>query len=421
MSQKKGRICVFFRVYNDTDHLSPVAWRLLREGYSVDAVLIDKNQALDPERDPRLSLLRGLEGCRMYTYYSSVAGLGFLKNFCLARLRNSPARKIAKKILSLMDRFIFSQSWADKFIGSRRPAACIFDPCETSLNTLEGKLIAACKKNNVPLVCLPHGAHFLTSYGEGSEQSQAVKSEDYFRSRDVFDVIVEPNPRHELGAWDRKLVEQNKIRFLGSARYCPEWFALARNFWPDFKPAKSDAGKLKVVFFLPRWEKTVNREGVLKILEALAYDENIYLAVKEHTREGAGNLPAELYSKLDDSKNTERILGSAVDSVALVRWCDAAVNIRGSIGLEVILQEKILINPKYLHKGRTIFEDNGAGIECRSFEEFLAVVERCRFAKEKPVSFYDSSALIKNSVYAGKEPVDVLSTYTELVASLQRE
>lgn len=442
MHKDPRTVIFFFRVYNDTDHLSPVAWKCLREGWRVEIVLIDKNQSLDHDRDPRLALLRRFSNCRMYYYYSSAVGFGLFKKFSLARFRGPFARKIIKIIFGFLNRHVFDALWAENFIRLRRPAVCAFDFCETSRDTLEGKLITACKKWKVPLICLPHGAHFITSYGEGSEQFGGAKNEAYSASRNLFDVIVEPNPCHEWTDWDKKLIERKKIVFLGSARYCPEWFSIARNFWPDFKPVKNDTGRLKLIFFLPRWEGTVDKEGVLRALDALAADPGIYLAVKEHTREGAGNLPREIDSKLAASDNAELVRGSrvlpfnlwlsslikvkkkageVVDSVALVRWCDAAVNIRGSIGLEVVLQSKTLINPTYLHKGRTIFEDKGAGIECRNLSDLLLAVERCRVSKETPPLFYDSSALLKNSIYAGKEPVDVLSTYTELISTLQRE
>ncbi len=445
MRNTSGTVCIFFRVYNDTDHLSPVAWRFLREGRQVDVILIDKNQVLDYRRDPRLVLLRQFSRCRMYYYYGSAPGLGFLREFSLARFVNPLVKIIIRTVLSFLDQSVFNLRWAEKFIESRRPAVCIFDPFgpgEISMETLEGKLVTACKDRRVPLVCLPHGAHFLTSHGEGSEQFQATGGEEYFAVRNIFDAIVEPNPRHHFGPWDKKLIEQKKIVFLGSARYCPEWFSIAKNFWPDFKPSKSEGGRLKLLFFLPRWEKTVDKEGVLLALKSLASDDRIYLVIKEHTREGAGDLPMDLRTRLSSQANVELINASRavsfkrwlsslvpgkkatrqeiVDSVALIRWCDAAVNVRSSIGFEVILQGKTLINPTYLHRGRTIFEDSGAGIECHDLEQLLAGVERARL-KEPPSALYDNADLIRNSIYAGGEPVDVLSTYTKLVSSLQRE
>ena len=433
-------VCVFLRVYNDADHLSPVIWKFLDEGHPVEVILLDKNLTLDYDTDPRLGLLRKFPACRMVYYYATVPGLGFLKKFSLARFRNPFIKKIANIFLNFLKRFVLKRGWAEQLIASRRPLACVFDSCEMSPDTLEGRLAVACKKFHVPLVCLPHGMHYITSYGSASEQLKRLGDEEYFSFRDTFDVIVEPNPLHHFGPWDQKLIERKKIVFLGSARYCPEWFSMARNFWPDFKAAKSDAGKFKLLFFLPRWEKTVDKEGVLEALGALASDSGVYLAVKEHTREGAGTMPHDLRMKLANAGNVELVSGSTtlslkqwlasqrmsrsaypvVDSVALVRWCDAAINIRSSVGLEVILQNKVLFNPVYLCSDKTIFDRDGAGIECGSLQELLAAVQKCRVSKGDPRAFYDSSFLIKNSVYAGQGPHDVLSTYTRLIQSFDK-
>ena len=155
----------------------------------------------------------------------------------------------------------------------------------------------------------------------------------------------------------------------------------------------------------------MDRDATLVLIETMARDPKIFLVVKDHTR-GTGALPEDmrcLFAEIESAR-TE----TDVPSVTLIRWADAVICFGSSIAIEAHLQNKLLINPSYLHENQTIFEETGASVETKSLEETLdATTARDNGASQMPKQSIED--LYRIMIYGDREPFDVLDTHCDLI------
>ena len=104
---------------------------------------------------------------------------------------------------------------------------------------------------------------------------------------------------------------------------------------------------------------------------------------------------------------------TGVNSVSLIEECDVVVDVGSSIGIEVLMQGKTLVNPTYIHELTTLFDTvEDAAVVANSADEVVEYLEAHSAGSphRAPDAAYD--ALMQVAVYGSRpEPFDVLQEY----------
>jgi len=401
------KIVAFLYHFNDVDHIVPVLWKLLAQGHTVTAVMLDPDYNI--EKDPRLQYLRRYDNFELTFIHRALLPKARWLFSC--RMKGGIAWIVRNIRLAFFVSGI-STRWAIHFLKQRSPGVCIF---EWGGRASRGRqeFFRACEVLGIRKVCLPHGLNIYINPDMTAEMREVLRQGKKIRiSNRHYDAYVYQSNFHRqqdiaLG------MDPNVSHALGSARYYPEWQKIQEGFYETFQPQKDVANKIKTVFMLPHWEFNVDKAATFALIAALAEHEGIYLVVKDHPREAEG-LPEELCARLSARENFESV--TAVSSVSLIKWADVVVNFGSSIGIEALLQNKSLISPSYLHTNTTIFDTTKAAILTRSLQETMSIFnimkkQLARFA----VSQESKQALCKEIIYGGRNEHDVLGFYSDLV------
>ena len=200
-------------------------------------------------------------------------------------------------------------------------------------------------------------------------------------------------------------------------RFYPGWASKNREICPKFNfKENSKKKKLKIVFMQFQKEYNIKNELIFDTLKKISFLDDVLLTVKDATREGK-----EYYDKNKASNNLGDSLvgwyGNEVHSPALIDWADIVIVIGGSIGIEAILQNKILIYPLYLNTNTTLYEYFEAAHCPESYKE-LEIFLNDRVQGKNLPKLKGSEKLINEMVYAGKESFNVPQKYYELFKAI---
>lgn len=412
-----------FRAGTDIDHMVPVAWRLLEEGEAVHAVV---SPGHDPESDHRIGLLTG---------YS---------RFSLHGTWRPPTRGIRRRFPSPGNHLRRTLAFALFTLATRRVrlVAVEWGPGVTAgydrLASLEGvravlrsigrslllrvprdyrirhNFVIAARLLRVPTVCLPHGLSIKLDSATSDSLVELLKRGPLdWRDRNRFSAYVLNTDHHRQWHLDYAQGDPSVMQTWGSLRWSPEWFRLNRSLVPDLEWPESADGRLKVVFMVPKWGNRVRAEETIELVKRLHRLDFVSLAMMGHPRPGRGR-PDLL--RRDPEIAWERLHDvSGASSVAVIGACDVVIDIGSSIGIEVLMQEKVLVNPSYLHELTTLFDVvEGAAVVAQSADEVIEYLRRhASGSPHRPArSAYDE--LMQHAVYGSRPvPFDVLATYSK--------
>lgn len=299
----------------------------------------------------------------------------------------------------IVKKFIFDERWAKKLYRELIPSALIFDSAIHSDVHIAGALISAAKQYRIPTIALPQGL-LLFSDGRVPDVSheKVIKTD--------IDYTVVP---HEKEAYGNAMAgfNPNKLYVLGSARYCDEWKSILHSIMPTDELPVAD-GKVKVVYM----ERGADRHGKFKdaikvTLEKIDRLDFVHLIIKPSTRSNRLHFDIDLKNGKCNFK---------ANSVNLIRWADVVIGTVSSILVEVFVQRKILLYPKFFHEDRMWFDDLGACWTVHSCDELLDALIKLkdnpsrRQYEEKNVRIF-----LKEAVYCGKDNYDVLETYKSFI------
>ncbi|HTL70356.1 MAG TPA: hypothetical protein VL404_03600, partial [Candidatus Eisenbacteria bacterium] len=366
------------------------------------------------------------------------------------RLLFSPTNPLLVKVVRAWKAFmlkrVWTAAWAERVLKHFNVSVVAVDSHAPREWELEGRIVLAAERLRIGTVSLPHGPNVYLSLNPDDRGSDRPirpvqvyrEGDENFESFKIFDAIVAATSL-EAHLWRKQnFPGVERIVKLGSARFCPEWMAVNESIAAVFRPAKGTSGKLKVVFFMPHWGESVDRPATLAAIERLTALPNVYLVVKEHTREGAGNLPEDGRKKYALQDNTEVIqsarsvktgtwirsgfrAGTAireVDSASLARWADLTIGFGSSVGLEPLCRGKLFIDPLYLYRHATMYQAMGVGLQVGSEEELVETVRDLSPGDTRVP--YATGKLDRLIIYGDREPHDVLATYVDLLESLSR-
>ena len=142
--------------------------------------------------------------------------------------------------------------------------------------------------------------------------------------------------------------------------------------------------------------------------------DNILLAIKGHTR--GDMVSTSDYAYLADLKHVDP--DANAPSSSLITWADLVINFGSSIALEAIASRKHVINPAFLHKNKTVFDQSGAVHDALSISDVINLIEKSRSGDLIPSKLTATNALLNTEVFAGKENYDPTTFYADSLLSL---
>ena len=431
-------IVFFINRFNDVDHVVPVVYRIAKDTEE-HLLVLSLNPSLNIADDFRLNFLRDKYNVHIayqYEYYTptfaykclalivcnSYLGGNYRKNISLIfeSVRSGSKRQtgffqgvfhlicgVSRAITGRLvdwNKFIYkvyNKEWAVGMMKCIKPTVLIFDHAtQLKLFNVEALLYAA-KKLKIPTIDVPHGnALYIRNPPDYKKAFSDLKRND----KDIF---VVP---HEWYKDDciRHGLKAEKIRVLGSTRFCVEWVSILHQIIPHEASLWSKGnGKLKVVYM----EMGADRLGefksiVQKTIQKLCCLDFIHLIVKPQPRNNS------LHFEFPQSVEIAR----DVNSVNLVKWADAVIVLMSSIAIEVLLQRKAFIYPRYFHNEKMIYEEMGACWEMNNYGELENALRTLASNKAyRPYSEESVAEFLKMVVYKGVSNGDVLGDYKDLI------
>ena len=406
----------FVRAFNDIDHITPIVWKMNRDGFPVSVYCT--NPEYEIQNDYRLSFLKqlGINVDFLYNDFDQNLGRlhGILRHLmfgCYALSRRLAGgskiaaiiwRETGKFLYSLLKSFYYRQQWAAGILEQSGARALCFDHVRPRQYIVNFLLQAAAAKS-IPALALPHGVYIYTNKHVKDGSTRESRYDKFNR----FDHIITQN---ELRKEDlaRAGVRREKILVLGSARYCDEWIEQHRNIIPRMLPSRSDnSGKLKVVFMTTRPQYRIDVDRMMKTFHMLSNMEGIEAVIKPHTRTGK---EAHIYQGLALSNLSE------VSSPELSQWADVMLVIGSSILIEALTLDKPVLYLKYLHANTTQYEEMGACWTIRNEDELKSALAALQ---DNPgsIPYADDNVeqFLAEIIYGGHRHRDVLKDYEQFI------
>jgi len=406
------------RTYPDIDHIAPLAWKLLEEGEEVHAVIAP---GYDPAGDHRIALLRRYP--RFHLHEVGRGPLGMLRNTLPYALLDVLRRRV--RVVGVEWGYGLAEGYERPAspAGIRAVARSIarsivraprLDPFQTRLN-----YVIAARLLGRATVCLPHGLNIkLDSATTDDVRAKLANGGLDWRDRNRFTRYVLNTEHHRQFHLDHAKGDPEVMETWGALRWSPAWFELNRELAPPYAWPR-DADRLKVVFMLPKWRNQVHVDAVVELVRRVQALDYVSLAIKGHSRPEYGSADP---LRDDPEIDWDRILDvSKVDSVSLIAAADAVLDVGSSIGIEVVLQGKLLINPVYIHELRTLFD---AIPDSCVVAHDVGEVERALAAAaagDAPRPTREAlDELLRQAVYGGRDPYDVPQLYYDRIIELAR-
>ncbi|MDB2532173.1 hypothetical protein N9Y07_06675 [Alphaproteobacteria bacterium] len=411
------RVAFFIRAYNDVDHFTPVIAEFVKRNAN-PVVFVNSDFIFDD--DYRFQYLKQLGSFEIFSdtdseFIEAQKAAGFFgkiykRIYQLKRSRNSIFGKIYR-------RFWFCSNREIAILKEYNISTCVFEWCSPfERGELVEKYFMAAKAIGIKTISLPHGCNIFVNsdvtvgYRRHAGRAKLVDQSD----RNLFDYYIVQNPLRRDG-WIKWGQDPIKTQAWGSARFYPEWAALNRDICPAYSNARADPKKINVVFMQFQKEYNLKNEEIFDCLVTLSRNQQINLVVKDATREGKSFYDKEKVKGRLGNALIEWV-GNDIHSPALVDWADIVVVIGGSIGIEVILQRKILIYPVFLNENKTLYEELEAANICREVDEIEELISNFK-GGNLPARPLGESLLIREIVYAGLDVYDVPDFYYRQINS----
>lgn len=387
----------FLNSYNDIDNIVPVIFEFLERD---EQLIIIFGTDYDYKNDYRIKYLKQNYNFKIFDFPAEYKQISIRTAF-----------RQLKYLLGIYNNYEF-------FLKDNKISLCIFEWKVYYSSNIQNMFFGAAKNLKIPTIALPHGVSIYTNCVVTERDCELYKKTGKIQQVPFFyeaDLYVDPNVQtqklHICAGGD-----PSKMEVWGSSRYHSKWAKINLEICPKFTAKKSTEGKIKVVIMLPHWEYNVDVSKVISLINDLADLTWVYSAIKDHTR-GNGGLNDDFRNELNSLPNVEASV--SMDSPALIDWSDVVINFGSSIGIEAILQKKILINPSYLHTNHTIFEKTKSAFEPSDNSEVIEILKKTKSNTIKPISIKNEKYLLKEAVYGGKDEYDILEYYWKNISTLE--
>lgn len=418
-----------FRAYPDIDHMAPLAWKLLEEGEEVHAVV---SPGYDPRPDYRLRFLSGYRGFRLHESRPRHSGrlgrvLGMVRGlirsslpYAVAFVARHRVRVVAVEwgygLVEGYERLLSRDSMRAvlaSVVGSILRAQ---DPQQVRTN-----YIVAARLLGRATVCLPHGLSVkldaVTSSSQLRGPGESPLTYDW-RDRNRFSAYVLNTEHHRRWFLEHAMGDPQVVETWGSLRWAPDWFELNRRLAPPFTWPEAADGRVKVVYMVPKWGNRVRAAKAVELLNRLQSLDFVSVAVKGHPRPEDGSAdPLHADPEIDWTRIHE-VTGA--DSVSVIGASDVVIDAGSSIGIEVLMQGKVLLNPAYVHELTTLFDEvEGAAMVCQDADSVVAYLRAHADGSPHRIDSAAYDEVLRRAVYGSRPaPFDVVGGYTRRVREL---
>lgn len=416
MQTKKYRTLFFIRAYNDLDHFTPIISEFVKKG---ENPIIVSYCGLNLSNDYRIHYLKSIGSIDIREIpdrrFISVSTAATYFGKILRRIYNY-VRQRNNWIARLHRHFFFDFSDELKFLHENNVAACVF---EWGTPYIRGDLVLrfflAAKSIGIKTVAIPHGANVFVNSDVtiGYRQQFARGNLPDNSDRNLFDYYVLQNPIRRDG-WIRWGYDPIKTQAWGSPRFYPEWAKKNASLCQAYSPEFDHGGRLKIAFMQFQKDYNINKEEIEKALKVLSRNPELCVVVKDSTRAGKEYFNrSKLSGQLGDS--LMEWCGNEVHSPSLIDWADCVIVFGSSIGLEVLIQDKFLINPLFFHSNSTLYEYFGASHDVRTIDELnqvLKAIKNGELVNDKKAI----DLLLSEVVYAGGKEFNVPEYYYDKIS-----
>jgi hypothetical protein len=408
-----------FRAQPDIDHMSPLAWRLLDDGDEVHALV---SPGYDPGPDPRLAFLATHPRFHLHTPWRAGERRRRLRAalpYAFAFLRRHRVRVLivewghGPRIDGSEGRLRRAVELGRRFAASLRAAR------RPDAGQVRSNLIFAATARGVPVACIPHGVSVKlegrTVHGPQARRFEREGTIDW-SDRNRFAVYVYDSQHHQRWHLEHALGDPEVLEAWGSLRWSPQWFERSLDLHPPFEWA-AEPGRVRVLFMAPKWRKRVDVEAAVELVRRMQELDFVSLAVKGHPRRTGSLEPLRQAAGIDWTRIRDV---SAVDSVPLIAAADVVIDVGSSIGIEVVLRGKVLLNPAFLHELTTVFDElEGSCVRASDADEAIAYLRAHAGGSPHRVDDAVRAELERRCVYAGEpRPFDVPARYAERIRAL---
>lgn len=278
------------------------------------------------------------------------------------------------------------------------------------------------KRDDVTTIVLPHGdSPFRNPMREENSFQEIVKNEKLFRCKhnlfeevfqvyrqmEDFDYILMPN---KLTAERVKnIIQDDKIKILGSPRYNTEW--LTQLLQANYTEYPKSNEKLNVVLYTRRDGFFISRNEVINTIRLLINYPSVEVVVKEHPR---GPLIAGL-QEIQELSNV-KIITDEFESVALNEWGDVFLTLGTTITFEPIMKGKPVLSLEYAHANHSTVASYLSASDMRCKDDLYYALHN--LIENGSSDFYDKgerTQFIEEMITNSNEPV--LESYAEFIES----
>ena len=398
-NERDRQINVLFllRSYNDIDHIVPIIWKCRESDLHCYYFFTEA----DSSNDYRIKFIEENGAVKLRSWALEFYHVQIRKRFIL---------DIIKKVVDVIVGWIIGQ----RILRKKNIDVVV---TEWSGKLGRGKaqyLLRPAFRMKLAIYSVPHGYNIYTNLDVSRTIINHKRSTGGwldFSSRNSFSryVVQHEATRRFCVAYG---IEKKNISVLGSARFCREWVDI------NNKLLQFDLGKgykqapCKVVFFLPQWEYNVDRKECYQLILLLSRLSDVFIRLKGTTREISGLYESE-ERKFQGVTNID--FSSREASAALIRWADVVVNFASSIGIEAVMQGKVICNPKYLHSNRTIFDDSGIAVDCADHDSVQNVIVKFINGLIPSAHVEDLKKFYTTYIQGNNTDSDVLGKYVSLI------
>lgn len=376
----------FLRHNNDIDHIAPVLYKWLStENIPTDIIITSSRNLLN---DYRIEYLKQFKKARIFFINDLFKKYSLSAVFTNIYFKyTTELDKLSKKspfINRTVKRFI--KKIADELFEGTEKGIVIFDWLATFFVE---QMVEHSKNRGFTTISLPHGDRPYVSYLETVNELNYKIALDGYKDSNIFDYVVVPNnlcfKRHE------RYLEKERIKILGSPRYCDEWTNIISKFISPYK-TDGDENKLKIVFFLRNLGYPIFWEEVVRTIKLIMQFPDVYLIVKHHPRnKNAKKLTKKLlklYPELNQNLDINlKFIYESVNSSSLIKWADLILDLGTSATWEPIKESKPVLMPEYLYANYSTvaYYIKNSGLKCR--DDLYDYLEK--FTKNKNWKFYN--------------------------------
>lgn len=409
-----------FRGAPDLDHIAPLAWKLLEGGHDVHAVVSPRLAEGD---DHRITLLQGYP---RFHLHRSGSYLRHTLPYALWLLTRHRVRSVSVEWGSGLPEGYEKPLSPRGVVATLRTLAASLSPKPRDPHQTRTLFMAAARLLRIPTYCLPHGLNVkLDAATNESLAAILARGPLSWDDRNRFTAFVLNTEHHRQWYIDHAGGDPDVMQTWGSLRWSPEWFELNRRLAPPYAWAE-EGDRLRVVYMVPKWGNRVDAQEAVRLLERIYELDFVSLAVMGHPRTTIDAAVANGDAGDPLGKSTvidwDRVVDATkANSVSLIESCDVVVDVGSSIGIEVLMQGKTLVNPTYIHELTTLFDTiEGAAVVAHTADEVVGYLEAHAAGSPHRAGDEAYAELMRQAVYGSRPaPFDVLDEYASRLTQPQ--